>query len=320
MKKTILFANCLLLIAYCFAHPGVGIVKDSKGNIFYTDLNQVWKISPDGSKTVVVHHVHTHELYMDANDNLYGEHLWYNGEKPDTWGSYAWCLQSNGKLDTVVAPHKGFLEGYSFNRDGLGNQYWAERFTISCIKKKTPGGVITTIAEGKFKDIRWMHVTPEGIVYFVDLLDLYKIDKNGKLSLIVKALAKQPSPFSLQLPRHSIFGLWLDKNKNIYAAVTSEKAVKKIALDGKVTDVVYSLLPWSPVSGLFDDEGNLWLMEFNTFNETRVRKITAKELEKSPSKTKATAINKVLPLSITAGMVVLIGLGVKKVIRRKKAI
>jgi len=30
------------------AHPGIGIVKDSKGNIFYTDLKQVWKISPDG--------------------------------------------------------------------------------------------------------------------------------------------------------------------------------------------------------------------------------------------------------------------------------
>lgn len=31
-----------------WAHPGIGIVMDSKGNVFYTDLKQVWKIDPLG--------------------------------------------------------------------------------------------------------------------------------------------------------------------------------------------------------------------------------------------------------------------------------
>lgn len=54
------------------AHPGVGIVKDSKGNIFFTDLHQVWKIS-NGIKKIIVPDVHSHELYIDKDDNLFGE-------------------------------------------------------------------------------------------------------------------------------------------------------------------------------------------------------------------------------------------------------
>ena len=55
-------------------HPPVGIVIDSKGNIFYSDLNHVWKIARDGTRSIAVENVHTHDLYIDKNDNLYGEH------------------------------------------------------------------------------------------------------------------------------------------------------------------------------------------------------------------------------------------------------
>lgn len=50
---------------------------DSKGDVYFTDLKHVWKLAPDGKKNIVVSNVHTHELWIDANDNLYGEHLWY---------------------------------------------------------------------------------------------------------------------------------------------------------------------------------------------------------------------------------------------------
>ncbi len=53
-----------LLTASVSGHPGVGIVMDSRGNIFYTDLKQVWKISPEGRKSIAVANVHTHELYL----------------------------------------------------------------------------------------------------------------------------------------------------------------------------------------------------------------------------------------------------------------
>ena len=76
----IILISLLAPVKESFAHPGIGIVKDRKGNIYYTDLKQVWKIDKSGTKTMVVNNVHSHELYMDAEDNLYGEHLWYNGK------------------------------------------------------------------------------------------------------------------------------------------------------------------------------------------------------------------------------------------------
>ena len=57
MKK-LLISNFLFLISFTIsAHPGIGIVKDSKGNIYYTDLKQVWRISSEGSKTAMLNHV-----------------------------------------------------------------------------------------------------------------------------------------------------------------------------------------------------------------------------------------------------------------------
>jgi hypothetical protein len=46
------FCALILLLAggIVGAHPGVGIVQDSRGNVFYTDAKQVWRITPDGKK------------------------------------------------------------------------------------------------------------------------------------------------------------------------------------------------------------------------------------------------------------------------------
>src|SRR5512138_2369461 len=41
------------------AHPGIGIVSDSRGNVFYTDLHQVLRIDTAGRVSVAVPRVHT---------------------------------------------------------------------------------------------------------------------------------------------------------------------------------------------------------------------------------------------------------------------
>lgn len=271
MTKTIALISGLFSFFQVLAHPGIGLVKDSRGNIYYTDLQHVWRISPAGQRSVAVPDVHTHELYMDADDNLYGEHTWYNGERLNTWGSYAWCLRSTGRLDTVLGPQAGFLKDYSFCRDQKGNQYWAERFLTTRIKKKAPDGTIITLAEGKFGDIRWMLATDIGELYFIDLVSIYKIDKKSRLQVLVKELSEKHSDPAKD--RHSIFGLWLDAKNNLYAAVTSERKVKKITPDGQVETVLKSPEGWAPSSGLFDGNGNLWLMEFTKENKVRVRKV-----------------------------------------------
>ena len=92
------------------AHPGIGIVMDSKGNVFYADLTHVWKITPDGERTIAVRDVHTHELYIDTHDNLYGEHEWYEGEATDKWSNHVWCLFNDGVLKKTIPDVEGFLD------------------------------------------------------------------------------------------------------------------------------------------------------------------------------------------------------------------
>src|SRR5258706_14893452 len=67
--KPLLGLALLLAALTASAHPPVGIVADARGNIYYSDLAQVWRLSPDGSRTVVVPQVHTHELVLDAAGN-----------------------------------------------------------------------------------------------------------------------------------------------------------------------------------------------------------------------------------------------------------
>jgi hypothetical protein len=70
--RLIVFTFAIAVAAVAVAHPPVSVVLDAQGNAYYSDLDQVWKVAPDGTKTVAVPHVHTHELYLDAQGNLYG--------------------------------------------------------------------------------------------------------------------------------------------------------------------------------------------------------------------------------------------------------
>ena len=278
------FAALLFIATSAFAHPGVGIVVDSRGNVFYTDLKQVWRIAPDGTKTVAVRNVHTHELYVDSSDNLYGEHLWYNGERLDTWGSRVWRRSPDGRVVDIVPAHPGFNDTYSFVRDDAGNMYWAAREKNE-IQKRTPDGHIVTVARHDFRDVRWMTVTPAGTVYLIDSLDLLEVRPTGAVRVVARNLSS-PSVFrSIGLDRHKVMGLWTDAAGNIYVTDTADRLVKKVTAAGRVTIIASSRFPWSPTGGTFDRAGNLWLLEYNVINEARARKITVPVRTSGPGST-----------------------------------
>jgi len=260
-------AALLLISATAFAHPGVGIVLDSHGNVFYTDLKQVWRIAPDGQKTVAVPNVHTHELYVDGADNLYGEHLWYNGERLDTWGSRVWRRSPDGRVVDVVPAHPGFNDNYSFVRDRSGSEYFADRTHNNAVQVRGQDGAMRVLARGNFRDIRWMTVTPDGTVYFIDRVDLIRVTPEGRVVTVARHLSSGSG-------RHAVMGLWIDRQRNVYAADYSGSKVKRVDPNGRVTVVARSPFPWGPTGGAFDRAGNLWLLEYNILNAARARKIT----------------------------------------------
>jgi hypothetical protein len=268
----LLVAAALLLFSVpVLAHPGIGIVVDSKDNIYYTDLGQVWRIGPDGTKSVVVPNVHTHELFIDARDNLFGEHLWYEGDRTRKWRHFVWKRAPDGRVTRVVPAREGFLQNYSFVRDGRGTMYWPDR-ERSLIRKKSADGVVSVHASASFRDIRWMAATANGTLYVIDRTDLLRIDPAGRVQTLARDLSR-PRRFLPPGDRHALFGIWTDRAGNAYVADYAEREVHRIDLYGRVSIVAESTLPWGPTGGVFDRGGNLWLLEYSLTNQVRVRKV-----------------------------------------------
>jgi hypothetical protein len=256
------------------ADPGVGMVIDSGGNVFYTDLERVWRISADGKKTVAVAGVHTHELHLDPQGNLYGEHLWYEGEATDKWGHRVWRRSPDGTVTDVYPAREGFRTDYSFVRDAAGASYWVEREGRTRFRKRTADGEVSTLAEcGQCRDVRWTAAASDGTLYFVDGTDLHEISPGGAIRLRARELGRRKWNRPQAGDRHVVMGLWTDSARNVYAAVYGAGEVRRVSPDGRSAVVARSPWPWSPSGGTFDRDGNLWLIENSVTNAVRVRRI-----------------------------------------------
>jgi hypothetical protein len=264
-------ALCLLFFtaASAFAHPSVSVVIDSRGNVYYSDLVQIWRVAPDGARSIAVPRVHSHELYVDASDTLYGENVWYNGETLNTWGNSVWKRTSDGRVSFIHPPRAGFNEDTSFVRDAAGNQYFAIHDKNE-IRRRSLDGRVVTMARGSFKDIRWMTVTPNGIVYLIDSIDLVRVAPDGRITTIARNLS---SHALVGDDRHRVQGLWLDRVGNIYVAASADRVVKRVTPAGRVDVVARSTFPWSPSGGAVAANGDLWILEYSITNQQRVRKV-----------------------------------------------
>jgi hypothetical protein len=269
----IVFILSTTLIAY--SHPGVGIVMDSKGNVFYTDLKHVWKIDTRGKLSIAVHHVHTHELYIDEHDNLFGEHLWYEGEAVDKWGHYVWKLSLSRKLDKIIPPTEGFLEKYSFVQDAHGKMFKADG-TKPCqhLVQLNLKNEERRVTDACFADIRWMTISPGGNIFLIDQVDLKRITAKGEVeTLAPKINERKLSQFTVN-DRHLVMGVWSDQKENAYVAIYGGRMVKKVTPDKKVSVVAETSIGWSPTGGLVAPNGDFWLLECSPTNAVRVERIT----------------------------------------------
>lgn len=282
MRFGTLLAVILMIGSVAQAHPGIGIVIDTRGNVFYTDLAQVWRIAPDGTKSIAVRGVHTHELCLDSADNLYGEHLWYEGDATKKWGHRVWRRSPGGGLVDVIPTREGFRRDYSFVRDASGNMYWAESSrgiltgptnNVDLVRKRTPDGAISTLALWPFSDVRWMTVTPAGVVYLIDATDLLRITTAGRVDVVVRHLSHSRMIRPDISDRHLVMGIWTDRAGNVYAADYGNGEVKQVSPAGAVRVVARSHLPWSVTGGVCGPDGDLWLLEYSVTNAVRVRRI-----------------------------------------------
>lgn len=253
------------------AHPGVGIVRAKDGTIFYSDLSRVWRIAPSGEKSVAVPDVHTHELFLDADGSLYGEHLWYEGDRTKKWGHRVWKRSPHGAIADVVPAREGFRSEPSFVRDAAGAMYFSGVERRDTLFRKRPGAPPEAWATG-FRKIRWMIAAADGTAHLVDDGDLVRVSPNGRVTRVVLDLARRGPPGSVG-SCDLLMGIWLGADGDVFVASYGARAVLRVSPAGEVTTAARTEAPWSPSGGLAAPDGDLWLLENSESNAVRVRRI-----------------------------------------------
>jgi hypothetical protein len=246
----------LLLSAPAFAHPPVSVVVDGSGNVFYSDLVHVWRVSPDGQKSIVVPNAHTHELALDADGNLYGENARFTLNRPNFT---VWRRTPAGRLITVVPRTDGYLQNYSFARDRAGNMYWVDRERGE-IRKRDAAGQTTTVARGFLRSTRWLIAAPDGTLHLILGRDLVQVTREGELRGVARDVGSD-----------QLMGLWPGRDGEICVADYGTREAKCVRTDGTVRVVAKAANGWSLAGGAYAPNGDLWLLEWSPRNEGRVR-------------------------------------------------
>ena len=249
------------------AHPAAAIVRDRAGNVYYSDLEQIWRIAPNGRKSVVVPDVHSHELALDSAGNLYGEDSEYLGG--DNYRHRLWKRAPNGRITDVVPWTNGLHRTFGVVRDGRGYSYYSACYERECIiRRRSPTGAAEVLTTQRFvgprsyrTNINWLAVGNDGSLYFIQGRDLRAVDPRGHVRTVRANVGDMP------------FGMWVDGSNNVYVAVNGSRSIVRVARDGSARVVATTPKGWGPTGVTVAPDGSLWILEYSTDNRVRVRRV-----------------------------------------------
>lgn len=259
---TLLFLTAPSLVA---AHPAVGIVVDEDGGVFYSDTQQVWRIDRDGRRSVAVPHVHTHELWFDAEGNLFGEHLRYAGGR---WDHRIWRRSRAGVVTNVIGARSGFREDYRdflFARDARGAMYWMEGRSPAVVYRRAGGGPVETVSRLTLRDPVWLSATARGEVLLSSYGVVWRIRSDGRTERLPDV--------SRSRDRFAVMGMAEDGDGNVYVAAYADRAVRRISPIGEVATLATTPDAWGPTGVAIAPGGVVWVLEASETNAQRVRRI-----------------------------------------------
>jgi hypothetical protein len=288
----------LLFPAISEAHPASGIVVDSIGNIYFSDLETIWKLDAQGKLTVLragERGQHVHELFIDEQDNIYGADVSYN---PATqgWISDVWRITPQNKFAYLLEPTENAPRGWSIWRDPAGNMYAVEQNnntkTQTVVLRRTPDGVVTTLAGGayghadgrgnlaKFGSVGGIAFGKDGQLYLSDGPFVRRVAMDGTVTTLANDLLSRTSEDRPRLfaGRYgSLAGLATDDAGNVYVADSGNRRLLKVTKEGKAEVVFRSDPPYFP-TGVATSGSNVYVLEVgltlpNTSSGPRIQRI-----------------------------------------------
>ena len=278
-----------LLVAFMFvmpanAHPAWGIVVDRSGQIYFSDIENVWRIDTRGRLALARASVgsHVHELSVDDAGNVYGPDYTYSPERNE-YSNRIWMMDPSGRARYIAQP--------SIWRDRIGNTYWVEennnRKEITQIIRATPDGRRSILAgrhyghaDGKgtnaqFEQIYAMTFGPDSAIYVTDSWTVRKITLSGDVTTLA---ANLQTPSRDPLSFGALMGLALSRTNDVYVADFRDRCVLRLDRRGAKSIVLTSQPPWAPTGVAIGPAGDVYVMEVEfhppgTWRPPRVRKI-----------------------------------------------
>ena len=274
IRTAILFFSLFFigLMTDVLSHPAWGIVVDANGQIYFSDLETIYKIDSQGKLSIFragVSGRHVHDLSIDAGGNIYG---WENVYEPQTEKHLRafWKMSPKGEYTEIVSLTENPPLGTSIWRDSDGNTYsvepWNNEKKETKIIKRTTDGTTSVFAGGKygyldgqkekaeFNVITDMAFGKDNTIYLTNDDKVRKIDRFGMVTTIYRnettnQKQNNPEPFS------RLYGLDVDKENNVVAADFANNRLLKISSDGKISTFLKSEKDWSPIGvATFGDE------------------------------------------------------------------
>jgi hypothetical protein len=300
-KGAFLLAAIVFLFAgQAAAHPATGIVVDRKGQVYFSDLETVWKIDTLGKLSVFRSGVsgrHVHELTIDDLGNVYGEDVSYESAT-EKWISDVWRMTPEGALTYLVAPTTDPPRGLTMWRDREGNTYFIDQNNHlkqrTLLLRRTPDGIVTTFAGGayghrdgkgisaQFSSVGGMAFGPDGNLYLTDGTYVRKVAMDGSVTTLATDLnsrTAEDKPTLFGGLYGSLAGLTASSSGTVYVADAGNRRLLRISRDGRVDVMLRTDPPYFPNGVFATPAGDLYVLEVgftlpNVSSGPRVRKIS----------------------------------------------
>jgi hypothetical protein len=267
VRLLVAFLLALYAVASADAHPPYGLVADARGNLYFSDLEAVWRLTPEGRLELFRpasegHHVH--ELAPGPNGSIEGVVNSYD-PATETFAGGLWTRSFDGRETWLLAPTGTPPRGLGVYSDARGNRYTAQwpsqQDRRTMLFRRSPDARVDLLhgpadAAARFRQVLvesvgGMAALPDGGMAFADGPALRRVDPSGA----VATLYEGPEGASFR-------GVSVTADGRILAADFAGKTVVAVTRDGAAEILHRETEAWLPTAAVIAG-GRLLVLEAN---------------------------------------------------------
>jgi hypothetical protein len=269
------------------AHPPYGMPVDRGGNVYFSDLEAVWKLAPDGRLSLfrpAVPARHVHELAITPDGAVEGDQ---NSYDPATERFYSglWRRTMDGRETEPVPLTETAPAGFGVWQDRSGNRYashWpSNQDQRTMLTRRRPDGRSellfsvgkpTRRSHSSVGSVGPMAFPADGSVLFADGPLLRRLASNGTVSLVYRGGRGS-----------SLRSLALAGDGRVLAADMGARTVIAIGSDGRAETLFTERENWLP-TGVATALGRLFVLEANGDHHDYVNRVRVVEVRNGASR------------------------------------